>query len=333
MRVAINGFGRIGRLVLRQLLQREEVQIVAINDLQSLDQLSYFFQFDTVHGRAPHSVEIKDNALHIDGRKIEVFSQSDPSKLPWGALDIDYVVEASGRFKTSEQASFHLTAGAKSVIVTAPSPDLPTFVMGVNEENYNSQKDKAVSNGSCTTNCLAPIAKLLDSHYGIEEGLMTTIHAATASQNVVDCAGAKDKRLSRSILGNIIPSSTGAATAVARCLPSLEGKLTGMAFRVPVADVSVVDLTCRLKQSASYDEICRLVKKESEGPLKGILHYCETPLVSSDFVGSTYSSIFDSLAGIALNDRFFKLILWYDNEMGYSARVVDLMLHMDSKKN
>lgn len=333
MKVAINGFGRIGRLVLRQLLKREQVQVVAINDLQSLDQLSYFFQFDTVHGSPDCSVSVEDGSLLIDGQKIEVFSQSDPRKLPWGALGIDYVVEASGRFKTSEQASFHLKAGAKKVIVTAPSPDLPTFVMGVNETSYDNQKDHAVSNGSCTTNCLAPIAKLLDTHFGIEEGLMTTIHAATASQNVVDCAGAKDKRLARSILGNIIPASTGAATAVAKCLPKLTGKLTGMAFRVPIADVSVVDLTCRLQKPTSYKEICDLVKEQSEISLKGIVQYCKEPVVSSDFVGSTYSSIFDSLAGIALNDRFFKLILWYDNEMGYSTRVVDLMLHMDSNKN
>lgn len=333
MRIAINGFGRIGRLVLRQLLARDCFEIVAINDLQSLQQLSYFFQFDSVHGRANHLVQIDDNALVIDGKKIEVFSQSDPGKLPWKALDIDYVVEASGRFKTSEQASFHINAGAKRVVVTAPSPDLPTYVMGVNENNYSSQKDKAVSNGSCTTNCLAPIAKLLDSHYGIKEGLMTTIHAATASQNVVDSANQKDMRLSRSILGNIIPASTGAATAVARCLPSLEGKLTGMAFRVPVADVSVVDLTCRLKTAVSYSDLCKVIHDASKNSLKGILQYCDQPVVSSDFVGSTYSSIFDSLAGISLSDQFFKLIMWYDNEMGYSARVVDLIIHMDQVEN
>lgn len=332
MRIAINGFGRIGRLVLRRLLS-EGIEVVAINDLNSLESLCYFYQFDTVHGRVKETVSFEENVLCVGNQRIEVFSKSDPSQLPWGALGVDYVIEASGRFKSANQTRLHLSSGAKRVIVTAPSPDLPTLVCGVNLEDYDPHRDFAVSNGSCTTNCLAPIARLLDLHYGIEEGLMTTIHAATASQAVVDGGRGTNLRLARSVFGNMIPSSTGADKALSQCYPALEGKITGMAFRVPVLDVSALDFTVRLKRAVSYGELCEMVEQESLSGQRGIIAYSKDPLVSSDLIGSTYSSIFDSLAGIALNDRFFKLIMWYDNEMGYSSRVVDLARHMDEQEN
>jgi glyceraldehyde 3-phosphate dehydrogenase len=274
-------------------------------------------------------VAANENSITVNGDQIKVFSEKDPQNLPWKDLDIDYVVESTGLFTTSELAGKHLTAGAKRVIISAPAKgEIPTFVMGVNEKNYDPQKDTIVSNASCTTNCLAPITKVLLDKFGIEEGLMTTIHAMTATQPVVDGPSKKDWRGGRGASQNIIPASTGAAKAVALCLPEIQGKLTGMAFRVPTEDVSVVDLTVRLSKETSYDEICKAMKEASDGPMKGILLYCDEEVVSSDFIGSTYSAIFDKNAGIALNPTFFKIVAWYDNEMGYAARIVDLLIYM-----
>lgn len=333
IRIAINGFGRIGRLVLRAALARDDLVVVAINDIVEADLLAYLFKYDSVHGRFKGEVESDKQSILVDGRKIDVFAEKDPEKLPWAALKIDYVVESTGLFLTPESASKHLLAGAKRVIITAPAKgDIPTFVLGVNEYKYQPEQDRIVSNASCTTNCLAPLTKVLLDNFGIEEGLMTTIHAVTASQPTVDGPSKKDWRGGRSASQNIIPASTGAAKAVALCLPEVKGKLTGMAFRIPVADVSVVDLTVRLERETNYEEICRAMKKASEGSMKGILGYTDEDVVSSDFIGDTHSSIFDSKAGIALNSKFFKLIAWYDNEMGYSCRVVDLMCYMASKE-
>lgn len=333
VKIAINGFGRIGRLVFRIAIDKPDLQIVAINDLVPVENLAYLLKFDSTHGRFEGDIRVEGESLIVNGKKINVLSEKEPEKLPWSKLEVDYVVESTGFFTTPELAEKHLKAGAKRVVITAPAKgDIPTFAMGVNHKNYNPESDVIVSNASCTTNCLAPITKVLLDHFGIEEGLMTTVHSLTASQPTVDGPSKKDFRGGRGASQNIIPASTGAAKAVALCLPELKGKLTGMAFRIPTADVSVVDLTVRLSKPTTYEEICKAMKKASEGELKGILSYCDEPVVSSDFIGSHFSAIFDKDAGIALNDRFFKIVAWYDNEMGYSSRVVDFLCYMASKE-
>ena len=333
IKIAINGFGRIGRLVFRVAASRPDIQVVAINDLVSADNLAYLLKYDSTHGRLNAEVTVDGDALVVNGERTVVCSERNPAALPWGKLDVDYVVESTGLFKDRAGAQQHLDAGAKRVVISAPAQgDIPTFVMGVNQESYNPENDQIVSNASCTTNCLAPMTKVLLDEFGIDEGLMTTIHAMTASQPSVDGPSMKDWRGGRGAGQNIIPASTGAAKAVALCLPEVKGKLTGMAMRVPTADVSVVDLTVRLTKSTSYEEICEAMKAAANGPMKGVLSFCDEPLVSSDFVGSTFSSIFDKGAGIALNDRFYKLVSWYDNEMGYSNRVVDLIAYMATKE-
>ena len=330
--VAINGFGRIGRLVYRVASQRDDIHIVAINDIVPADNLAYLLKYDSTHGRFPGDVKVDGDNIIANGKKTHVLSERDPAKLPWKDLKVDFVIESTGLFTSKEDAGKHLQAGAKRVIISAPAKgDVPTFVMGVNEKKYRPEVDFIVSNASCTTNCLAPITKVILDNFGIEEGLMTTIHAVTATQPTVDGPSKKDWRGGRGAGQNIIPASTGAAKAVAACLPEVKGKLTGMALRIPIADVSVVDLTVRLSKPTTYEAICEAMKKASETDLKGILEYCDEQVVSSDFIGSHYSAIFDKEAGIALNDRFFKLIAWYDNEMGYSCRVVDLIGYMASK--
>lgn len=334
VRVAINGLGRIGRQVLRQSLKSKKVEIVAVNDIVPADNLAYLIKYDSTHGRFNGSVEAQGDTLVIEGKRIQVLSEKDPTKLPWKKLNVDYVIESTGLFTKAEEAKKHLDAGAKRVIITAPGKGaIPTFVMGVNEDKYNPDKDQIVSNASCTTNCLAPVVKVLLDHFGIEEGLMTTIHAMTASQPVVDGPSKKDWRGGRGASQNIIPASTGAAEAVGLCIPEVKGKITGMAFRVPVADVSAIDLTVRLKKPTSYEEICRIFKEESEGALKGILLYCDEDVVSTDFIGTTYSAIFDSKAGIELNPNFFKIVAWYDNEAGYAARILSLIEYMADQEN
>ncbi|QXE27448.1 type I glyceraldehyde-3-phosphate dehydrogenase [Chlamydia buteonis] len=327
MKVVINGFGRIGRLVLRQFLKRNSsIEVVAVNDLVPGEALTYLFKHDSTHGRFPSEVSYENGCLVVDGRRIQLLAQSDVQKLPWKDLGVDVVIESTGLFTKKEDAAKHLDSGAKRVLITAPAKgDVPTFVMGVNEHKFDPEKDLVISNASCTTNCLAPLAKVLLDSFGIEEGLMTTVHAATATQSVVDGPSKKDWRGGRGAFQNIIPASTGAAKAVALCLPELKNKLTGMAFRVPVTDVSVVDLTVRLQKSTTYEEICKVVKEASETHLSGILGYTDQEVVSSDFIGCEYSSIFDAGAGIALTDRFFKLVAWYDNEIGYATRIVDLL--------
>ena len=328
IKIGINGFGRIGRLVFRATTERDDVQVVAINDLLDVDYMAYMLQYDTTHGRFNGTVEVKDGMLVVNGNKIRVTSEKDPANLKWNEAGADYVVESTGLFLTSELASAHLTAGAKRVVMSAPSKDdTPMFVMGVNNHEYAGQQ--IVSNASCTTNCLAPLAKVINDNFGLVEGLMTTVHAATATQKTVDGPSKQDWRGGRSILGNIIPSSTGAAKAVGRVIPSLKGKLTGMSFRVPTADVSVVDLTCKIEKAATYDDIKAAVKKASENELKGILGYTEEAVVSTDFLGDKRTSIFDAAAGIMLNEHFVKLVSWYDNEIGYSNKVVDLICSMD----
>jgi glyceraldehyde 3-phosphate dehydrogenase len=295
--------------------------------------LAYLFKYDTTHGRYEGDVSAEEDAIIVDGNRILALSEKNPAMLPWRDLNVDFVIESTGLFTTPELAGKHLEAGAKYVIITAPAKgNVPTFVMGVNEKEYNPEKDRIVSNASCTTNCLAPVTKVLLDNFGIEEGLLTTSHSATASQPTVDGPSKKDWRGGRSASQNIIPSSTGAAKAVALCLPQVKGKLTGMAFRVPTLDVSAVDLTVRLSKPASYEEICEAMYKAAEGEMKGILAYCDEQVVSSDFIGNTHSAIFDKDAGIALNDRFFKIVAWYDNEMGYAARVVDLLQYMALKE-
>ncbi|MBS0624846.1 MAG: type I glyceraldehyde-3-phosphate dehydrogenase [Verrucomicrobia bacterium] len=332
-RVAINGFGRIGRLVLRQSLSRKNIQVVAINDLVPADNLAYLFKHDSIHKTYPGPVSAHENSLHIDGHEIAVAAEKEPSLLPWKEMGIDYVVESTGRFTHREGAAKHLTAGAKRVLITAPGKDeMPTYVMGVNHTQFNPQVDTILCNASCTTNCLAPLCKVLLDHFGIEEGLMTTVHSLTATQPTVDGPSHKDWRGGRAAGFNIIPASTGAAKAVALCLPELKGKLTGMAFRVPTPDVSVVDLTVRLSRDTTYEEIGNAMDAAAKTNLKGILTTTDEQLVSSDLIGSTYSCIYDKLAGIALNRRFYKLIAWYDNELGYSQRVVDLLEYMASKE-
>jgi glyceraldehyde 3-phosphate dehydrogenase len=331
--VAINGFGRIGRLVCRLIFPHKNLRLVAINDLVPADNLAYLLKYDSTHGRFEGEVKAEENAIRVNGQKILVFSEKDPRNLPWKDLKIDYVIESTGFFTTPEGAHKHLEAGAQRVIISAPAKgDIPTFVMGVNQEKYDPEKDRIVSNASCTTNCLAPITKVLLDRFGIEEGLMTTIHSVTATQPTVDGPSKKDWRGGRGAAQNIIPASTGAAKAVALCLPEVKGKLTGMAFRVPTVDVSAVDLTVRLSRPASYEEICWAMKEAAEGPMKEILAYCDEQVVSTDFIGTTYSAIFDKEAGIALNSQFYKIIAWYDNEMGYAARVVDLLDYMAARE-
>ncbi len=326
-KIAINGFGRIGRLVYRILADRKDIDVVAINDLVPAENLAYLLKYDTVHGQFDGKIEISGKTLVVNGKKTKVCAEKDPAALPWKELDVDFVIESTGLFCTREGAEKHLKAGAKRVVISAPAKgDIPTFVVGVNHHDYDP-KDLIISNASCTTNCLAPITKVLLDEFGIEEGLMTTIHAVTATQPTVDGPSHKDQRGGRSAMANIIPSSTGAAIAVTQCIPEVKGKLTGMAFRVPVTDVSAVDLTVKLEKSTTYGDICAAMKKASEGPMKGILGYTEEDVVSSDFISSHYSSVFDRGAGIALNDRFFKIIAWYDNETGYSARIVDLLIY------
>jgi glyceraldehyde 3-phosphate dehydrogenase len=335
IRVAINGFGRIGRLAFRAISQyhSDKIDVLAINDICETEALAYLLKYDSVHKKFPLEVDASDEGtLCVSKKKIQVFKEKDPAKLPWRELEVDYVIESTGLFTSKEAARKHLLAGAKRVIITAPSGDAPMFVMGVNEIFYNPSSDYIVSNASCTTNCLAPVVKvLLNNGMNIVEGLMTTIHAVTATQKTVDSPSGRDWRGGRGASFNIIPSSTGAAKAVGKVIPQVQGKLTGMAFRVPVPDVSVVDLTVKLEEDTTYDAICRAMKEASEGPMKGILGYTEEEVVSSDFITDSRSSIFDKNAGIALNDKFFKLVSWYDNEWGYSNRVVDLLLYMASK--
>lgn len=329
VKIGINGFGRIGRIVLRAALSNPEVLVVSINDpFINLDYMVYMFKYDSTHGRFEGNVEIKDGKLVVNGHAINVHNSKSPAEIPWGADGADFVVESTGVFLDIAKASDHLKGGAKKVVISAPSPDAPMFVMGVNEDKYDSSKHHIVSNASCTTNCLAPLAKVINDVFGIEEGLMTTVHSYTATQKVVDAPSQKLWRDGRGAAQNIIPASTGAAKAVGKVIPELNGKLTGMSFRVPTPDVSVVDLTCRLKKPAKYDDIKKAVKAAAEGPLKGILGYTEDQVVSTDFLGDSHSSIFDADAGIALSDTFVKLISWYDNEVGYSHRVVDLIAYM-----
>ncbi|XP_074510900.1 glyceraldehyde-3-phosphate dehydrogenase 2 [Sebastes fasciatus] len=330
--VGINGFGRIGRLVLRACLQKG-IKVVAINDpFIDLQYMVYMFKYDSTHGRYNGEVSQKDDKLCVDGNAISVYQCMKPAEIPWGVAGAKYVVESTGVFLSVEKASSHIQGGAQRVVVSAPSPDAPMFVMGVNEDKYDPSSMTIVSNASCTTNCLAPLAKVINDNFGIEEALMTTVHAYTATQKTVDGPSAKAWRDGRGAHQNIIPASTGAAKAVGKIIPELNGKLTGMAFRVPVADVSVVDLTCRLSKPASYAAIKEACKKAAHGPMKGVLGYTEDQVVSSDFIGDTHSSIFDAGAGISLNDNFVKLISWYDNEFGYSHRVADLLLYMHSKE-
>lgn len=333
IRIGINGFGRIGRLVYRIALERKDIEIVAINDVFEADYAAYLLKYDSVHRTLKHTIEVVGDELHVNHKKTKILSVSEPDKLPWKALGVDYVVDATGRFTTKEALEGHLKAGAKKVILTAPakSDDIPTFVLGVNEKNYDPSTDNIVSNASCTTNCLAPLTKIILDHFGIEEGLMTTIHAITSSQPTVDGPSKKDWRGGRSGLVNIIPSSTGAAKAVGLCLPQVKGKITGMALRVPVIDVSCVDLTVRTTKKTSYEEISSAIRSASLSEMKGIVEYCDHPVVSSDFIGSTASCIFDKEAGIGLNDQFFKIIAWYDNEYGYSTRVVDMIEYMSKR--
>lgn len=325
--VAINGFGRIGRLVLRVALTRPGIEVVAVNDpFIGAEYAAYMLKYDSTHGKYKGEVKALDDNIVVDGHKIKVFQERDPVNLPWGKLGVDIVIDATGIFKDLKGCQKHLDAGAKKVLITAPSSDAPMFVMGVNEKTYKGQT--IVSNASCTTNGLAPLAKVINDTFGLEEGLMTTVHSITATQKTVDGPSHKDWRGGRTASGNIIPSSTGAAKAVGKVIPELNGKLTGMSLRVPTVDVSVVDLTVKLKTAATYEEICAAVKKASEGELKGILGYTDEAVVSSDFITDTRSSIFDAKAGILLSPKFVKLISWYDNEFGYSTRVVDLLEHI-----
>ncbi|WP_016778427.1 type I glyceraldehyde-3-phosphate dehydrogenase [Anaerophaga thermohalophila] len=333
IKIGINGFGRIGRLVFRAAQNFDNVQVVGINDLIDVDYMAYMLKYDSTHGRFQGDVEVKDGKLVVNGNAIRVTSEKNPADLKWSEVGAEYVVESTGIFLTKEKAQGHIDAGAKKVIMSAPSKDdTPMFVMGVNQDKYSKDMN-FVSNASCTTNCLAPIAKVLNDKFGIVEGLMTTVHATTATQKTVDGPSMKDWRGGRGAGQNIIPSSTGAAKAVGKVIPELNGKLTGMAFRIPTPDVSVVDLTCRLEKGASYEDICKAMKEASEGELKGILGYTEDAVVSNDFVGDTRTSIFDAGAGIGLNDNFVKVISWYDNEMGYSTKVVELVQHMYSVDN
>lgn len=331
IKIGINGFGRIGRLVFRAALSQPEIfEVVGINDpFIDVEYMAYMVKYDTVHGKFCGEVEPKDGLLQANGKQISVYAKKDPGEIPWKDCGAEYVIESTGVFCTTEKASAHFKGGAKKVIISAPAKDkdTPTFVCGVNLEKY-SKDMKVVSNASCTTNCLAPLAKVINDNFGIVEGLMTTVHSTTATQKTVDGPSSKDWRGGRAASGNIIPSSTGAAKACALVIPELKGKLTGMAFRVPTLDVSVVDLTCRLEKSTTYDEICRVVREASESSMRGILGYTEDAVVSSDFITDSRTSIFDAKAGIMLNENFVKLVSWYDNEWGYSNKALDLIKHM-----
>lgn len=330
IKIGINGFGRIGRLVFRYAQERKDVQVVAINDpFIDLDYMVYMLKYDSVHGRFNGEASVKDGKLVVNGSPVSVFDKKDAGEIPWGSAGAEYVVESTGVFTDTEGAALHLKGGAKKVVISAPSKDAPMFVMGVNHKGYKSDMT-VVSNASCTTNCLAPLAKVVHDSFGMVEGLMTTVHSTTATQKTVDGPSKKDWRGGRAASTNIIPSSTGAAKAVGKVIPALNGKLTGMSFRVPTTNVSVVDLTCRLEKPASYDQIKAAMKVASEGELKGVLAYTEDAVVSTDFIGETHTCVFDAAAGIALNDNFVKLVAWYDNEWGYSCKVVDFVVHMAS---
>ena len=331
IRVGVNGFGRIGRLVLRIAAADPDIEFVGVNDLVPADNLAYLLKYDSTHGRFDGTVEAAEDALLVNGQRVVCSSERNPAELRWRELGADYVIESTGLFTDYEGASKHLTAGAQRVIISAPTktPDqVPTFVLGVNHQQFNPQADRVISNASCTTNCLAPVAKVIQDNFGLPEGLMTTVHAATATQPTQDGPSRKDWRGGRNAYTNLIPASTGAAKAVGLVLPELRGKLTGMAVRVPTADVSMVDLTFKTDKSTSYAEICAAMKSASQQSLAGILGYTDEPVVSSDFIGCALSSIFDASAGMELNDQFFKVIAWYDNEWGYSSRIVDLLKHI-----
>ena len=331
IKIGINGFGRIGRIVFRAAQLRDDIEVVGINDLIDVDYMAYMLKYDSTHGRFDGTVEVKDGNLVVNGKTIRVTAERDPANLKWNEIDVDIAVEATGLFLTDETARKHITAGAKKVVLTGPSKDAtPMFVNGVNFDQYAGQD--IVSNASCTTNCLAPLAKVIHNKFGIKDGLMTTVHATTATQKTVDGPSAKDWRGGRGASQNIIPSSTGAAKAVGKVLPALNGKLTGMAFRVPTPNVSVVDLTVNLEKPASYEEICAEIKRASENEMKGVLGYTEDAVVSTDFNGATETSVFDAAAGIALTDTFVKLVSWYDNETGYSHKVLDLVAHVYNYK-
>ena len=333
LHIGINGFGRIGRMVMRAGSKNPNIEFVAINDLVPSDNLAYLLKYDSTHGRFDGEVRADGDAIILNGKRIECLPERDPAQLPWGKLHVDFVIESTGLFTTTESAGAHLQAGAKKVVISAPvkSKEIKTLVMGVNHEQYDPNTNDVVSNASCTTNCLAPVVKVVLDNWGIEEGLMTTVHAVTATQPTVDGPSKKDWRGGRGGFQNIIPASTGAAKAVGLCIPEVAGKLTGMAFRVPTANVSAVDLTVRTEKATNYDEICAAMKSAAEGSLSGVLGYTDEEVVSSDFIGSTLSSIFDAGAGIGLSDRFFKLVSWYDNEMGYSNRVLDLIEYMSRR--
>ena len=328
IKIGINGFGRIGRLVFRSAMKQDDVTVVGVNDLLDIDHLAYLLKYDSVHGTYDGTIEVKGNNLVVDGHSVRISAERDPSAIGWGDLNTDVVAECTGIFTSLEKAQAHLDGGAKKVVISAPSPDAPMFVMGVNHSEA-STLDKIVSNASCTTNCLAPIAKVLNDHFEIEEGLMTTVHATTATQFTVDSPSRKDFRGGRSSLLNIMPASTGAAKAVTKVIPALVGKLTGMAFRVPTANVSVVDLTVKLKKETSYEEIKQVMRNAANNEMKNILGYCDEPVVSQDFIGDVRTSIFDAGAGMELNSRFFKIISWYDNECGYSNKLIDLAKHIN----
>lgn len=331
VKIGINGFGRIGKLTFQAALEKGEVEIVSVNDpFITADYMAYMLKYDTIHGTFNGDVRGEEGKLIVNGKEIKVYNEMDPKNIPWGADGVDYVLECSGVFTTLEKAQAHIDAGAKKVIISAPSKDAPMFVMGVNNEDYDPSMN-IISNASCTTNCLAPLAKVINDNFGIKDGLMTTVHSITATQKTVDGASKKDWRGGRAASYNIIPSSTGAAKAVGKVIPSLNGKLTGMAFRVPTTDVSVVDLTCNLERPATYEEICAAVKKATENEMKGIMEYVDEPLVSSDFIHDSHTSIFDAQAGIALTDTFVKLVAWYDNEWGYSNKLVDLAIYVSKR--
>ena len=330
VKIGINGFGRIGNLAFQAALKNSEVEVVAINDpFIAADYMAYMVKYDSAHGRFDGEVKSEEGKLIVNGKSINVYNEMDPNNIPWAKEGVEYVLECSGVFTTMEKAQAHLNAGAKKVVISAPSKDAPMFVMGVNNETYDPSMN-IVSNASCTTNCLAPLAKIINDNFGIKEGLMTTVHSTTATQKTVDGASKKDWRGGRAASANIIPSSTGAAKAVGKVIPSLNGKLTGMAFRVPTVDVSVVDLTCNLERPTTYEEICAAVKRASENELKGIVEYTDEPVVSSDFLSDMHTSIFDATAGIMLTDTFVKLVAWYDNEWGYSNKLVDLACYMST---
>ena len=330
IKVGINGFGRIGRMVFRASLNFPEIEVVGINDLCPADYLAYMLKYDTMHGQFNGTVEATENSIIVNGKEIPISAERNPADLPWGKLGAEYVVESTGLFLTQEKAAGHLAAGAKKVVMSAPSKDAtPMFVCGVNFDKYTKDMN-FVSNASCTTNCLAPIAKVLNDKFGITDGLMTTVHSTTATQKTVDGPSLKDWRGGRAASGNIIPSSTGAAKAVGKVIPALQGKLTGTSMRIPSADVSIVDLTCRLEKAATYEEICAAVKAAAEGPMAGVVEYVDDEVVSSDFITDPHTSIFDARAGLALNDHFVKLMAWYDNEWGFSNKMLDLTRHIDS---